>query len=191
MRDSVERMLHFVREQRQQAVLETVRIGWSRKVPVLLPCLRAVVETFQSGLAEPSPQSTVAILDDLARLEFPLVIAFERRPCERPGILRMHSTASGTEVGASCLFRCESDGIVYGYRYPFHSVLRDVRPERFADLGEPEFVQPDQIGNAVVEFLMWASVGEGCGSRKLRFGSPAEHAPQVHEEMVELRVVAA
>jgi hypothetical protein len=123
--------------------------------------------------------------------EFPLVIAFERRPYEREGILRLRGGANEIEAGATCLFRCETDGIVYGYRYPFHSVLRDVRPERFADLGEPGLVQAEQIGNAVVDFLEWASVGDGCGSRKLQFWTPPEAQPALSPQTIELRVVAA
>jgi hypothetical protein len=65
-----------------------------------------------------------------------------------------------------------------------------VRPERFVDLGEPAGVQPDAIGNAVVDFLEWAAVGEGCGSRKLRFWSPPESLT-TSPHTIELRVVAA
>ena len=32
------------------------------------------------------------------------------------------------ETGASAVFRCEEDGIVCGVRYPFHDVLRAMRP---------------------------------------------------------------
>jgi hypothetical protein len=147
-----------------------------------------VVETFHSGLDEAVP--LVSILADPARREFPLVIAFERRCPESEGILHLHPAPRETEAGASCLFRCDKDGIVYGYRYPFHGVRRDVRPERFVDLGEPALVDADALGNAVVDFLEWASVGAGCGSRKLRFGQPSQSV-STPPATIELRVVAA
>jgi hypothetical protein len=190
MRDPIERMMMFVREQKQQAAFEHARAVWSRQIPLLLPCVRSVVEVFQGGLEEAGPQTVVSVLATPGRAEFPLVIAFERRSYEQEGILPLRPTSDETEAGASCLFRCEIDGIVYGYRYPFHSVRRDVRPERFADLGEPGSVHPHQLGNAVVDFLEWASVGEGCGSRKLRFWAPSD-PPAVTPRPVELRVVAA
>jgi hypothetical protein len=173
MRDPVERMTQFVKEQKQQAAFEHARAAWGRRLPGLLPCIRAVVEVFQTGLDEPSANPSVSVLVDPRGGDFPLVIAFERRGGAGEGVLRLRPGVAGmTETGASCLFRCEVDGMVCGYRYPFHAVTRDVRPERFADLGEPGAVQPFQIGNAVADFLEWASIGEGCGSRKLRFWSP-------------------
>jgi hypothetical protein len=38
------------------------------------------------------------------------------------------------------------------------------------DLGPAEAVDGPRLGHAVCDFLEWASVGEGCGSRKLHFG---------------------
>ncbi|HEY7312594.1 MAG TPA: hypothetical protein VH643_24735 [Gemmataceae bacterium] len=190
MRDPIERVTRFVQEQKRQAAFEHARAVWSRRIPVLLPSLRGVVEAFQSGLEESSPQSVISLLADPARADFPLVIAFERRPYEHEGILSMHSASGEHEVGASCMFRCEADGIVYGHRYPFHRVQRDARPERFADLGEPASIHAHQIGNAVVDFLEWAAIGDGCGSRKLRFWLPPERSA-VAPQPIQLRVVAA
>jgi hypothetical protein len=64
-----------------------------------------------------------------------------------------------------------------------------MRPEQFADLGEPASVHPHRLGNAVADFLEWASVGEGCGRRKLRFGAAA--MVEVVPEPVRLSVVTA
>jgi hypothetical protein len=54
MRDPVERMLTFIRERKQQAAFEHACTRWSSQISHLLPCLRAVVETFHSGLEEAS-----------------------------------------------------------------------------------------------------------------------------------------
>jgi hypothetical protein len=190
MRDPIERVSMFVQEQKRQAAFEHARAVWCRQIPILLPCLRGVVEAFQSGPDEAASPTKLSLLADPARPDFPLVIAFERRPYEREGILSILPASGEHEVGASCLFRCEADGIVYGLRYPFHSVLRDVRPERFADLGDPASVHAHQIGNAVADFLEWAAIGDGCGSRKLRFWVPPEERP-VGQQPIQLRVIAA
>lgn len=172
MHDPVGRMVKFVMAQKQQALFEHARSMWAHRLPALLPCLREVVEVFHGGLDEASETPVASVLVDPRHGRCPLVIAFERRGVECDGILKMHPDQPATEAGASAVFRCEEDGIVYGFRYPFHSVLRDVRPERFVDLGDPSSVQGHQLGNAVADFLEWASVGAGCGNRKMRFWSP-------------------
>jgi hypothetical protein len=164
MRDPVERMVQFVAEQRRRAAFAQARAAWSARMTTLLPTVQAVVEVFSSGLEEPGEQPVLSVLADAGHDLCPLVIAFRRRaPAE--GIDELG------EIGASAAFRCEPDGAVYGFRYTFHSVTQDVRPQRFADLGPPEAVDARHLGHAVCDFLEWASVGEGCGSRKLRFGS--------------------
>jgi hypothetical protein len=173
MLDPVERMVKFVMGQKQEAVFVHARSVWAHRLPALLPCLREVVEVFHGGLDEASEEPVASVLVDPRHERCRLVIAFERRNVECEGILRIHPDQHATETGASAVFRCEEDGIVYGFRYPFHSVLRDVRPERFVDLGDPSTVQAHQLGNAVADFLEWASVGAGCGNRKMRFWSPS------------------
>jgi hypothetical protein len=179
MSDPVERMVKFVMEQKRQAAFEHARSLWSRRLPALLPCVREVVEVFQGGLEEPAASPVVAVLVDPGHELSPLVIAFDRRGGNPDGILPLLPDAGDREVGASAVFRCEPDGVVYGFRYPFHPVARDVRPERFADLGEPAVVRAEAVGHAVADFLEWAAVGAGCGSRRLRFWAPppADEAP--------------
>jgi hypothetical protein len=189
MSDPIERMVQFVREQKERAAFEHVRSLWARRLPLLVPCVQSVVEVFRSGLAEPGDAPVVSVLVDVRHDLCPLVIAFERRGGDGSEVVSLRPDQP-CEAGASAFFRCEPDGIVYGFRYPFHGVLRDLRPERFVDLGEPEAVQAHQLGHAVADFLEWAAVGDGCGSRKLRFWSPPEAAP-VTEQPVQLRAVAA
>jgi hypothetical protein len=191
MSDPVERMAKFVREQKQQAAFEHARTLWTRRLPLLMPCVQSVVEVFQKGLEGPDDSLVVSILFDVRHDPCPLVIAFERRSGEDAPILSMRPDPARWEVGASAGFRCEPDGILYGFRYPFHGVLRDLRGERFADLGEPQDVQPHQLGHAVADFLEWAAVGAGCGSRKLRFWAPPQLVPAAPQQPVQLRAVAA
>jgi hypothetical protein len=165
MRDPVERMVQFVAEQRRRAAFAQAQRAWSARMTQLLPTVQAVVEVFTSGLEELGGSPVVTVLADGRHDLCPLVIAFRRRALDAEG------AGEFSEIGASAAFRCEPDGAVYGFRYPFHGVTQDVRPERFADLGPPQAVDGPRLGHAVCDFLEWASVGEGCGSRKLRFGS--------------------
>jgi hypothetical protein len=188
MDDPVERMVQFVREQKRQAAFEHARSRWGQRLPLLVPCVQSVVEVFQSGLEEPGDSPVLSVLLDVRHDLCPLVIAFQRRG-SNSDILSLRPEPR--EAGASAVFRCEPDGIVYGFRYPFHAVQRDVRPERFVDLGEPEAVQAQQVGHAVADFLEWAAVGEGCGSRKLRFWAPPQAGGPPAQQPVQLRAVAA
>jgi hypothetical protein len=172
MRDPVERVVQFVIGQKQQASTAHARALWARRLPSLLAGVRAVVAAFAGGLEEEADGPLVSVLCDPRHERSPLVIAFARREGGAAGILSMRPEPAVKEIGASACFRCEEDGIVYGFRYPFHGVQQDVRPERFADLGEPDGVGAVPLGNAVADFLEWAAVGGGCGSRKLRFWAP-------------------
>jgi hypothetical protein len=186
MRDPVERMVQFVVGQKQQAASEHARALWARRLPALLSGVRAVVAAFQGGVEE-AEGPLVSVLCDPRHQRCPLVIAFARRESgAEEGILALRPEPAVKEIGASACFRCEEDGVVYGFRYPFHGVQQDVRPERFADLGEPEAVGAVELGNAVADFLEWAAVGRGCGSRKLRFWAP----PKVMEETPRVRLAA-
>jgi hypothetical protein len=178
MSNPIERMVTFVREQQQRAAFERACAAWSRKLPEVVPMAQAVVEVFLSGLDEPGEAPTVSVLVEPKHDLAPLVIAFGRRALEE-GPETLH------EIGASAVFRCDLDGAVYGLRYPFHDVRQDVRPERFADLGLPEAMDAEKLGHAVCDFLEWASLGAGCGLRKVRFGiAPVEKK----EELPPLRL---
>jgi hypothetical protein len=176
MGDPVERMVRFLRDQKQQAISRQARDLWGEKVPALLAFVQGVVRAFETGLAEPTPTARVSILVD-PRHPSPLVVAFNPR-----------RVSGANEAGASAHFRCE-EGVVRGYRYPFHGVDRDVRPQLFVELGAPQAVQGADLGHAVAEFLEWASVGPGCGSRKMRFWAEGENLG--NEGNPDLRIVAA
>jgi hypothetical protein len=188
MRDPVERMVKWVQEQKQKALAEHARAVWSRRLPALLPCVEEVVEVFRRGLVEPLLEPAVAVHAEPNNEMWPLVVLFRERPAEREDCPHFPLSPAVTETGASAVFRCREDGVVCGFRYPFHAVPRTVRPEWFADLGEPAGVTAERLGNAVADFLEWAAVGEGCGRRKLRFWS-ADAAVEGVEEPVRLGIV--
>jgi hypothetical protein len=191
MRDPIEKMRKFVEEQKQRARLEYARQAWAQKVPELLPAVEAVVEVMRGGLPpDQLRRANIAVLADPRRDLFPLIVAFDRRPYPDDRQPRLHAELAHGEVGASACFRCEADGLVYGYRYPFHSVLSSPEPELFAELGEPAMLQADEVANIVVEFLQWATTGTGCGSRPLRFWTPAVPVSDT-APMVRLAVLAA
>jgi hypothetical protein len=157
MGDPVKRMHQFVADQKQQACYEDARAVWSRKVAELLPAIEAVADIMRDGLLPDQFQGTpIAVLSDTTRMQYPLVIAFSSRDRTPP------------EIGASAVFRCEPDGQVHGYRYPFHSTARTVDPEEFVNLGNPNHITPDALGNAIADFLEWAA-----SSADLHFWSPA------------------
>jgi hypothetical protein len=157
MRDPVERMVSFVEQQKRIAAAEHARAVWADRLGSLRGIVEEVVEVFRRGLEEPAALPIVSVFVEPKNDQWPLVVLF----AEREG-----------ETGASAVFRCRDDGVVCGLRYPFHDVGRTPRPEQFADLGEPGMVAGRRLGNAVADFLEWASVGEGCGARRLRFWSP-------------------
>jgi hypothetical protein len=179
MRDPIEKMVGFLRDEKRREAGRRARAEWAGRVPVLLPHVSEVVRTFTAGLAEPGASELLSVLANPKHAS-PLVIAFRRRSYGEP---------AQDEAGASAVFRCTEDGIVLGYRYPFHGLHKDVRAKVFADLGEPAAVQGAALAGAVADFLVWASVGGGCGGRKLRFGAAfgetEEPAPP------DLRIVAA
>jgi hypothetical protein len=112
-------------------------------------------------LPEQFAKEIVSVLSDPTRDRFPLVIAFGARA----------GNSGVPEIGASAVFRCDGDGRLVGYRYPFHRVTLGMEPQRYADLGDPESLTAESLGNAVAEFLEWATVGGGCDRRKFRFGT--------------------
>lgn len=192
MRDPIEKMRKFVEEQRQQARLDYARQAWAQKLPELLPAIEGVVEALRAGLPpDQLSRANIGVLADPRRSPFPLVIAFDRRPYLNDGSPRLQLDLSHGEIGASACFRCEPDGQVCGYRYPFHSVLTSPEPELFAELGDPATVQADEMANIVVEFLQWAAAGDGCGSQPLRFWAPPVSIPEAAPPMVRLAVLAA
>lgn len=174
MGDPVERMRKFVEGKQQQARLETSRTAWSQRVIELVPRVDAVVGVVRSALApEQFSGPAVSVLVDAKRELYPLVVAFGSRLSIQEGTLKLHPEPLRTEAGASAVFRCEPDGNVYGFRYPFHGRMKSLSAERFLELGEPATVQADDLGNAVAEFLEWATTGGGCGGHPLHFGPPA------------------
>jgi hypothetical protein len=181
MNDPVARMVNFIAAEHGRVAHEHACQTWLGRVPHLLSRVQQVVEVFLHALEQPG--WTVNVRTDLARSEFPLAITFDPPEPSRGRHL------PSQEIGASAHFRCASDGIVYGFRFPFHAMKGGVRPERFADLGAPEAVGADHLAHAVADFLEWAAVGKGCGRRQLHFATAPRQA-SVEAEPVALRIAA-
>jgi hypothetical protein len=167
-------MQRFVETQRQQACFEEAKAIWTQKLNELRPAVDAVVAVLCEGLVPGQfTDSPVSVLTDSGRVQFPLMVAFGGRAGLSDAVLSLRSEPLPMEIGASALFRCEEDGHVRGYRYPFHPAGQALDPEPYVDLGFPAHLGPEEMGNAVAEFLEWASAGDGCAGRELQFWSPA------------------
>jgi hypothetical protein len=174
MGDPVLRMKRFVETQRQQACFEEAKTVWAEKITELRPAIDAVVTVLSEGLVPGQFADTpVSVLTDGGRTQFPLVIAFGGRAGLGNGLVPPRSQPLPLEIGASVLFRCEEDGHVRGYRYPFHPAGQTLDPELHVDLGFPAHIGPEEMGNTVADFLEWAAAGDGCAGRELQFWSPA------------------
>lgn len=183
--DAVARMVDFVRDQGMRDVLACAGQAWLERIPALAARLQQIVDVFQSGLDE--PEWTVSVRTDGKRPRFPLMISFDSSRILLPG--RQLSETPEYQIGASALFRCETDGVVRGYRFPFHGMKRGCRAECFADLGEADAMTADALGHSAADFLEWASAGKGCGQRRLRFSAPCPHTT-LAEMPVKLRIAA-
>lgn len=184
--DPAVRMRRLVKQWKQQALVERAQNLWCRRVRGLAREIESIIETFRAAVDADQPM--VRVLADPQRPDYALVIAFDRRG-PAADIVSLRSS-SMPQIGASCIFRCDDQGMICGTRYPFHDVQQDVRAERFADLGPPEAVDATRLGHAVVDFLEWASVGSGTGTQPIRFGQTERCAPEAGGRTA-LRVVAA
>ncbi|MBY0528542.1 MAG: hypothetical protein K2R98_34445 [Gemmataceae bacterium] len=177
MSDPIERIRKFVTTQHDQSRFADARDAWSRKVTELLPGVEEMVAVMRESLsAGQLREPGVYVLVDPHRAQFPLVVAFGNRPAPIGDVLPFRAESVKMECGASVLFRCEPDGHVHGFRYPFHSMMKTRKPERFIDLGAPGHIQAVDLGHAMADFLEWATVGAGCGGHALQFGN-AETLP--------------
>ena len=70
------------------------------------------------------------------------------------------------EAGAEAIFVCQ-EGVVRGYRRPFRPEGKAEPFEPFVELGRTQAVERNALANAVGDFLQWAAVGGGRGSRPL------------------------
>ncbi|MBM4071678.1 MAG: hypothetical protein FJ271_22525 [Planctomycetes bacterium] len=185
MGDAVARMVDFLRDQRRREAQARACRRWLERVSLLAAPLQQIVDVFQASLDE--PEWTVTVRTDAARVQFPLTISFDSSRILLPG--RQLSDAPEFQIGASALFRCEAEGVVRGYRFPFHGMKRASRAELFTELGEVDAVSADDLAHAVVDFLEWAAAGKGSGQRRLRFTSPLSQ-PALAAEPVKLRIAA-
>ena len=94
-----------------------------------------------------------------------LHVWFATRPMGRPRFAEL-SCSLEVEEGAEAIFVCQ-EGVVRAYRRPFRPEGQSVPFEPFAELGPPQKVEGNALANSVGDFLQWAAVGGGRGSRPL------------------------
>ena len=93
-----------------------------------------------------------------------LHVWFGTRPMGRPRFAELCSLE--LEEGAEATFVCQ-EGVVHGFRRPFYPEGQPVPFEPFAEFGPPQEVKKKDLANSVADFLQWAAVGAGRGSRPL------------------------
>ncbi len=172
MSHPVERIRLFIAEQHRHLTVNEAQAFWANLVPDVLPALDAVLDVVRCHL-EPGQflDEPLASRTDPTRSQYPLVVAFSRRaPATHP---RSHHGPRIEEIGASALFRCDDEGLVRGYRYPFHDARTALEAECFVCLGTPHEVTAEAVADAVADFVEWAAVGGGCNGQRLRFAAPA------------------
>lgn len=161
--DPVERMRRFVLKQRaqQDQTAESLEV-WKKKVPELAKKALAVADVLRE-----TPKNELIFAE--ARSDQILVYFGDRPKHYSAGAEVMIGQTVPMENGAMATFYCQGDqGVVIGCRLPFYL---DDRPalEPYCNLGRPEELTNEAFGHAVADFLEWASVGAGRGSKKLHF----------------------
>jgi hypothetical protein len=161
MGDPADRMQRFITSQRakqdQEAAAKTV---WCGKIPELAKVTEAIVDVLrQAG----HPSAMFEIRSDQ------ILVGFSNRAVRLSAGAEIAPLANlPEEAGADSSFQFDPESNqVVGFRRPFRTRKRAW--DRFCELGDPETLTAEAFGNAVVEFLEWACVGEGRGSGKLRF----------------------
>ena len=94
-----------------------------------------------------------------------LHVWFDTRPMGRPRFTE-RARVFDAEAGAEAIFVCQ-EGVVRGYRRPFRRERQSAPFEPFVELGSPQAVERNALANSVGDFLQWAAVGGGRGSRPL------------------------
>jgi hypothetical protein len=163
MSHPVEELNAFIEKQREhQNAFAAARSQWKKKMPQLKGHVDAVVEAFRKEVKTDQAGIRVDVEDHS------LIVTFDRRANGGQDYSRRHGSGE-REEGAAAIFKCEDDCKIYGWRRPFSLDQSRHTFVHCGDLGSPETIQGDHLGAAVVDFLKWASVGDGKGSVKMQF----------------------
>jgi hypothetical protein len=137
--------------------------AWSLKLPE--------VERYVKALVAPFEHTGTPVVAGIAK-ERVLVVQFHPRPLRTVRV--SYGTKSVEEQGAILEISCNpEEGVVQYRRRPFLEEGRQHTPEPRRTLGSPHDLTKEQVGMVVAEFLRWAALGEGRGSKKLRLNAPA------------------
>jgi hypothetical protein len=164
MSDPAERLQQFIISQRARQDQEAAgREAWCKKVPELAKHAEALAVAVNGAAS--------AAMMFVEKRKDQILVAFG---------LRQKKLVAGAEVaalaqlplekGACATFFFNGDECqVVGHRHPYHLEAKRVTFDRYVDLGDPETLTEEAFGIAVIDFIEWASVGEGRGSGKIRF----------------------
>jgi hypothetical protein len=166
MSDSVERARRFIIAQRARQDQErAAKEIWCKKVPDLAKHAEAIVQVFHEA-----GHKAVFVQ---AREDQILVKFGDRQRRYVAGEEIAHLVVDRpSEEGALAEFHFDSDSCkVVGHRNPFYIKEREGKQplRRFVEFEDVENLSEKDFGNAVMDFLEWACVGEGRGSWKIRF----------------------
>ncbi len=151
------RMEQFVKTQhgakRQEDDLER---AWTEKLREFTPDVKNVVDVLRE-------KGHTDLYVDVGFNQ--LHVWFGTRPMGRPRFAE-RSRSFDAEAGAEAIFVCQ-EGLVRGYRRPFRPEGQSAPFDPFVELGSPQGVERNALANAVGDFLQWAAIGGGRGSRPL------------------------
>jgi hypothetical protein len=137
--------------------------AWSLKLPEL--------ERYVKALVAPFEHTGTPVAAGIAKQRV-LVVQFYPRPLRTVQV--SYGTKSVEEQGAILEISCNpEEGVVKYRRRPFLEEGQQHAPEPRRTLGSPHDLTKEQVGMVVAEFLRWAALGEGRGSKKLRLNVPA------------------
>ena len=139
--------------QRQEDDLER---AWTKQLNEFMPDVKDVVDVLRE-----KGHTDLYVEAGFNQLH----VWFGTRPMGRPRFME-RSNYFDAEAGAEAIFVCQ-EGVVRGYRRPFRPEGQSASFEPFVELGRPQGVETNALANAVVDFLQWAAVGDGRGSRPL------------------------
>ena len=123
--------------------------AWKTLLPNFLKDAESVVEAFRERIEDGEDAFFARVENGTIKIVF-----------------KTRSRANGIECGAEMALRCLG-GLIQEERLPF-SDSKDRTPQRI-NQGDARSMGAERAGEIVLEFLKWACIGDGKGSRETIF----------------------